>query len=290
MSRSNLLGTLIFLGFIVLSNAVYVISETQRGVLLRFGEVVKTDLAPGLHFKTPFVNSVRKFDGRILTVDSTPERFFTQEQKQLIVDSYAKFRVIDVAKYYTATNGEEFRAAALLSQRINDDLRNQVAGRSVQEVVSGERDQLMEAVKARLNETVLTELGVEVIDVRVKKIDLPNEVSQSVYRRMNAEREKEARELRSEGKEIAEGMRAEADRKVTVIEAEAVRDAEITRGDGDANATRIYADSFNRDPEFYAFTRSLNAYQQTFASGSDIMLLQPDSQFFQYLRDPKAGK
>ena len=290
MSRSNLIGTLLFIGFVILSNAVYVISETQRGVLLRFGEVVKTDLTPGLHFKTPFVNSVRKFDGRILTVDSTPERFFTQEQKQLIVDSYAKFRVVDTAKYYTATSGEEFRAAALLSQRINDDLRNQVAGRSVQEVVSGERDQLMEAVKARLNETVLTELGVEVIDVRVKKIDLPNEVSQSVYRRMNAEREKEARELRSEGKEIAEGMRAEADRKVTVIEAEAVRDAEIIRGDGDATATRIYADSFNRDPEFYAFTRSLNAYQQTFANGSDIMLLQPDSQFFQYLRDPKAGK
>lgn len=290
MSRSNLIGTLLFLAFVVSSNMVYVISETQRGVLLRFGEVVKTDLTPGLHFKTPFVNSVRKFDGRILTVDSTPERFFTQEQKQLIVDSYAKFRVVDTAKYYTATSGEEFRAAALLSQRINDDLRNQVAGRSVQEVVSGERDQLMEAVKARLNETVLTELGVEVIDVRVKKIDLPNEVSQSVYRRMNAEREKEARELRSEGKEIAEGMRAEADRKVTVIEAEAVRDAEIIRGDGDANATRIYADSFNRDPEFYAFTRSLNAYQQTFANGSDIMLLQPDSQFFQYLRDPKAGK
>ena len=290
MSRSNLLGTLIFFGFIVLSNSVFVISETERGVLLKFGEVVDSDLKPGIDFKVPFVDSVRKFDGRILTVDSTPERFFTQEQKQLIVDSYAKFRVVDTAKYYTATSGEEFRAAALLSQRINDDLRNQVAGRSVQEVVSGERDQLMEAVKSRLNETVLTELGVEVIDVRVKKIDLPNEVSQSVYRRMNAEREKEARELRSEGKEIAEGMRAEADKKVTVIEAEAVRDAEIIRGDGDATATRIYADSFNRDPEFYAFTRSLNAYQQTFANGSDIMLLQPDSQFFQYLRDPKAGK
>jgi membrane protease subunit HflC len=273
-----------------LSNSLYVISETQRGVLLKFGEVVEADLMPGLHFKIPFVDSVRKFDGRILTVDSTPERFFTQEQKQLIVDSYAKFRVIDTSKYYTATNGEEFRAAALLSQRINDDLRNQVAGRTVQEVVSGERDQLMEAVKARLNETVLTELGVEVIDVRVKKIDLPNEVSQSVYRRMNAEREKEARELRSEGKEIAEGMRAEADRKVTVIEAEAVRDAEIIRGDGDATATKVYADSFNRDPEFYSFTRSLNAYQQTFSGGSDIMLLQPDSQFFQYLRDPKASK
>ena len=290
MSRSNLLGTLIFFGFIVLSNSLYVISETQRGVLLKFGEVVEADLMPGLHYKIPFVDSVRKFDGRILTVDSTPERFFTQEQKQLIVDSYAKFRVIDTSKYYTATNGEEFRAAALLSQRINDDLRNQVAGRTVQEVVSGERDQLMEAVKARLNETVLTELGVEVIDVRVKKIDLPNEVSQSVYRRLNAEREKEARELRSEGKEIAEGMRAEADRKVTVIEAEAVRDAEIIRGDGDATATKVYADSFNRDPEFYSFTRSLNAYQQTFSGGSDIMLLQPDSQFFQYLRDPKASK
>ena len=290
MSRSNLLGTILFFGFVVLSNAVFVIDETQRGVKLKFGEVVEADLKPGLGWKVPFVDSVRKFDGRILTVDSTPERFFTQEQKQLIVDSYAKFRIVDTAKYYTATSGEEFRAAALLSQRINDDLRNKVAGRSVQEVVSGERDQLMEAVKARLNETVLAELGVEVIDVRVKKIDLPNEVSQSVYRRMNAEREKEARELRSEGKEIAEGMRAEADRKVTVIEAEAVRDAEIIRGDGDATATGIYADSFNRDPEFYAFTRSLNAYQQTFANGNDIMLLQPDSQFFQYLRDPKAGK
>ena len=290
MSRQNIIGTLFFLGFFVLSNSIYVISETQRGVLLKFGEVVKADLSPGLHFKVPFVDSVRKFDGRILTVDSTPERFFTQEQKQLIVDSYAKFRVVDTAKYYTATNGEEFRAAALLSQRINDDLRNQVAGRTVQEVVSGERDQLMEAVKARLNETVLDRLGIEVIDVRVKKIDLPNEVSQSVYRRMNAEREKEARELRSEGKEIAEGMRAEADRKVTVLEAEAVRDAEIIRGSGDADATRIYAEAFNRDPEFYSFVRSLNAYQTTFAGGGDIMLLQPDSQFFQYLRDPKAGQ
>ena len=290
MSKQNLLGTIVFLGFVVLSNSVFIVSETQRGVLLKFGEVVRADLQPGLHWKVPFVDSVRKFDGRILTVDSTPERYFTQEQKQLIVDSYAKFRIIDTAKYYTATSGEEFRAAALLSQRINDDLRNQVAGRTVQEVVSGERDQLMEAVKARLNQTVLTELGVEVIDVRVKKIDLPNEVSQSVYRRMNAEREKEAKELRSEGKEIAEGMRAEADRKVTVIEAEAVRDAEIIRGDGDATATGIYANSFNRDPEFYAFTRSLNAYQQTFASGRDSMLLQPDSQFFQYLGNPEADK
>jgi membrane protease subunit HflC len=284
------MGAVLVLVLFVLPNSIFVISETERGVLLKFGEVVKSDLSPGLHFKIPFVDNVRRFDGRILTVDSTPERFFTQEKKALIVDSYAKFRVTDTAKFYTAISGEEIRAASLLSQRINDDLRNQVANRSVQEVVSGERDQLMEAVKARLNESVLDELGVEVIDVRVKKIDLPPEVSESVYRRMNAEREKEARELRSEGKEIAEGMRAEADRKVTVIEAEAVRDAEIIRGQGDAEATRVYAESFDQDPEFYAFTRSLNAYQETFSNGGDIMLLQPDSQFFQYLTDPKAGK
>jgi len=290
MMKQTLMGALLVIILFILPNSIYVISETERGVLLKFGEVVRGDLSPGLHFKVPFVDNVRRFDGRILTVDSNPERFFTQEKKALIVDSYAKFRVTDTSKFYTATSGEEIRAASLLAQRINDDLRNQVAARTVQEVVSGERDQFMEAVKARLNQSVLDELGVEVIDVRVKKIDLPPEVSESVYRRMNAEREKEARELRSEGKEIAEGMRAEADRKVTVIEAEAIRDAEIIRGQGDAEATRVYADSFNQDSEFYAFVRSLNAYQETFSSGGDIMLLQPDSQFFQYLRDPNAGK
>jgi len=235
------------------------------------------------------VNNVRKFDGRILTVDSSPERFFTQEKKALIVDSYAKFRVTDTAKYYTATNGEENRAAGLLAQRINDGLRNQVAVRTVQEVVSGQRDQLMLAITAQLNEVANEELGVEVIDVRVKKIDLPPDVSESVYRRMNAEREKEARELRSEGKELAEGIRAAADREVTVIEANAFRDAEIVRGNGDAEATRIYAEAFNQDPEFYSFTRSLQAYRDTFNEGSDVMLLQPDSEFFKYLRNPNSG-
>jgi membrane protease subunit HflC len=236
------------------------------------------------------VNSVRKFDGRILTVDSSPERFFTQEKKALIVDSYAKFRVTDTAKYYTATNGEENRAAGLLSQRINDGLRNQVAVRTVQEVVSGQRDELMQAITSQLNELANEELGVEVIDVRVKKIDLPPDVSESVYRRMNAEREKEARELRSEGKELAEGIRAAADREVTVIEANAFRDAEIIRGNGDAEATRIYAEAFNQDSEFYSFTRSLQAYRETFNAGGDVMLLQPDSQFFQYLRNAEPGE
>jgi membrane protease subunit HflC len=283
------IGLLVALILIVASNSLYVISETERGVLLKFGQVVNPDLQPGLHVKVPFVNNVRKFDGRILTVDSSPERFFTQEKKALIVDSYAKFRVKDTSTYYTATNGEENRAAGLLAQRINDGLRNEVAGRTVQEVVSGERDELMEAITTELNSVALTELGVEVIDVRVKKIDLPPDVSESVYRRMNAEREKEARELRSQGEELAEGIRAAADREVTVIEANAYREAEVIRGEGDAEATRIYAEAFNRDPEFYAFVRSLRAYQDTFQGGNDILVVEPDSQFFQYMRDPKAG-
>jgi membrane protease subunit HflC len=282
-------GILLALVVIVASNSLYVVKETQRGVLLKFGEVVNPDLRPGIHIKVPFVNNVRLFDGRILTVDSPSERFFTQEKKALIVDSYAKFRVVDTATYYTATNGEEARAAGLLAQRINDGLRNEVAVRTVQEVVSGSRDEVMESITQRLSEVAATELGVEVIDVRVKKIDLPPDVSDSVYRRMNAEREKEARELRSEGQELAEGIRASADREVTVLEANAFREAEMVRGLGDAEATRIYADAYNQDPEFYAFVRSLKAYQETFNAGSDIMLIEPDNQFYQYLRSQNAG-
>ncbi len=282
-------GILLAVILVVASNSLYVVKETQRGVLLKFGEVVNPDLQPGIHVKVPFVNNVRLFDGRILTVDSPAERFFTQEKKALIVDSYAKFRVLDTATYYTATNGEEVRAAGLLAQRINDGLRNEVAVRTVQEVVSGQRDEVMDAITQRLSEVAATELGVEVIDVRVKKIDLPPDVSNSVYRRMNAEREKEARELRSEGQELAEGIRAAADREVTVLEANAFRESEMIRGLGDAEATRIYAEAYNQDPEFYAFVRSLRAYQETFNGGSDVMLIEPDSQFYQYLRGQDAG-
>ena len=290
MSGRNV--TFILLAVLVLfiaSNALYVIKETERGVLLQFGEVVNPDIQPGLHVKIPFVNNVRKFDGRILTVDSQPERFFTQEKKALIVDSYAKFKVADTQKFYTATNGEESRAMGLLAQRINDGLRNQVAVRTVQEVVSGQRDQLMVDLAEKLNDVALAELGVQLVDVRVKQIDLPPDVSESVYRRMNAEREKEARELRSQGQELAEGIRAAADREVTVITANAYRESELLRGEGDAEATRIYADAFNQDPEFYSFTRSLRAYQDAFQGSGDVLLLRPDSQFFRYLKDPKGG-
>lgn len=291
MSGRNV--TIILLSVLVLfvvSNSVFVIRETERAVMLQFGEVVNPNIEPGLHWKIPFVNNVRKFDGRVLTVDSQPERFFTQEKKAVIVDSYAKFRVADTAKFYTATNGEETRAMGLLSQRINDGLRNQVAVRTIQEVVSGERDQLMDNITRKLNEVALTELGVEVVDVRVKQIDLPPDVSESVYRRMNAEREKEAREHRSQGQELAEGIRAAADREVTVIEANAYRDAEQIRGEGDAQATAIYAEAFNQDPEFYSFTRSLRAYREAFQDSGDMLLLRPDSEFFRYLKDPRGGQ
>lgn len=288
--RSLTLVVLASLVMLVASNSLYVIKETERGVLLKFGEVVNPNLQPGLHVKVPFVNNVRKFDGRIVTLDSQPERFFTQEQKALIIDSYAKYRIADTATFYTATNGEESRAAGLLAQRINNRLRNQVATRTIQEVVSGERDQLMETITRELDVVAREELGIEIVDVRVKQIDLPPEVSESVYRRMNAEREKEARERRSQGQELAEGIRAAADREVTVISANAYREAEQIRGRGDADATRIYADAFGEDPEFYSFTRSLRAYQDAFQGSGDIMLVRPDSEFFRYLKDSSGGK
>ncbi len=288
--RSMTILVVAALVLLVASNSLYVIKQTERAVLLQFGEVVNPDIQPGLHVKIPFVNNVRKFDGRLITVDSQPERFFTQEQKALMVDSYAKFRIKDTAKFYTATNGEMARAMGLLSQRINNGLRNQVAVRTIQEVVSGERDQLMNDLTKELTVVAQESLGVEVVDVRVKQIDLPTDVSESVYRRMNAEREKEAREHRSQGQELAEGIRAAADREVTVIQANAYRDAELIRGEGDALATATYAEAFNQDPEFYSFTRSLRAYQQSFKSGGDMMLIKPDSEFFRYLKNSRGEK
>ena len=287
MSTKSLVWSLItaFVLFIA-SNALYVIKETEKGVLLRFGEVVNPDIEPGLHIKVPFVNNVRKFDGRVLTVDAQAERFLTLEKKALIVDSFAKFKVVDTARFYTATNGEIQRATGLLSQRINDGLRNQVGIRTIQEVVSGERDQLMRNITLELNKLANEELGVVVLDVRVKKIDLRPDVSESVYQRMNAEREKEAREHRAQGQELAEGIRAAADREATVILSEAYRDAETIRGEGDAQATSIYASAFGNDPEFYSFTRSLRAYQDSFQGAGDILLLKPDSDFFKYLKSP----
>lgn len=288
---NRFLGTMILvlvflLGF---SQLVYVVYEQERAVLLKFGKLVDGDIQPGLHFKVPLMHDVRRFDARILTVDAPPESILTAEKKALDVDSFIKWRIVNVEKYYTTTGGDELAAHGLLRQRVNEGLRNQFGERSLNEVVSGERDELMADLKAHLNSIVLDGLGVEVIDVRVKKIDFPKAVSSDVYNRMRSEREREAKKHRSEGKEKAEFIRASADRQRTVIEAEAYRDAEKIRGEGDATAAAIYASAFNKNPEFYAFTRSLAAYQETFSNKGDVLLVDPDSEFFRYLKDSRGG-
>lgn len=273
---------------LIAAMSVFIVKETERAVLLRFGEIVKPDIKPGLHFKWPFVNSVKKFDGRILTVDVRPENFLTVEKKGVEVDWYAKWKVADVDKFYTATNGEERRAEDLLSQRINTGLRNQFGERTLNEVISGERDELMTELRDQINSIAQREFGIDVVDVRVKQIDLPPTVSGAVYSRMQTERQREAAEHRSQGRELAEGIRADADRQQIIIAAEAYREAERTRGEGDAVAAAVYASAFNKDPEFYAFTRSLKAYKETFNNKADILLLDPDGDFFRYLNDSRG--
>ena len=279
------LVVLAFVLLVVLLNSVFVISEFERGVKLRFGKLVDADLRPGIHVKIPLAEDVRVFDGRILTVDAQPASFFTIEKKRLIVDSYAKWRIQDVDTYYTSTGGVESVAQNRLANRVNTGLRNQFGNRTLKEVVSGERELLMRNITDGLNETVLHELGIEVVDVRVKRIDLPPELSSQVYRRMTSERTKEATEIRSTGKERSEKIRASADRERTIEMANAYRDAEQLRGQGDAEAASIYADAFSRDKEFYAFIRSLNAYKAAFSSKSDILLVEPNSDFFKYLKN-----
>ncbi len=289
MSNRNLVIILALFGVVFIAfNTLFVVKETERAVMLKFGRVVEADLAPGLHVKTPFVNTVSKFDARLLTLDAQPQRFLTVEKKAVIVDSYAKWRISDVSKYYTATNGEELRAHSLLAQRINTGLRNEFGERTMHEVISGERDQLMVDLVQSLDELTEAEFGIELVDVRVKRIDLPEQVSQSVFNRMTSEREREAREHRSKGKELAEGIRAAADRDKVVIESDAYRDAELIRGEGDALSASIYAGAYKQDPEFYSFMRSLQAYRESFANKGDVMLVEPDSEFFRYLKNSKG--
>jgi membrane protease subunit HflC len=282
-----ILGLLALLVFVT-ANSLFVVKETERAVVLKFGAVVRPDVQPGLHFKIPFVNTVRSFDARLLTLDSPSERYLTLEKKAVIVDSYTKWRIADVQKFYTSTSGDEFNAQNLLAQRVKAGLRDQFGKRSMYEVVSGQRDELMDTLTARLDKAMRTELGIEVVDIRVKQIDLPSEVSESVYARMNTERQREAREHRAMGRELAEGISAAADRQRTVIEANAFRDSQVLRGEGDATAASIYAKAYSQDPEFYAFIRSLEAYRNSFSSKSDIMVVDPSSDFFRYLGDSKG--
>ncbi len=287
---NNLMKIVILLLLLLIgaNSSLYVVSEFERGVKLQFGKLVEADIQPGLHVKIPFVDNVRIFDARILTVDAQPASFFTVEKKRLIVDSYAKWRISNVETYYKATGGVESVAHNRLANRVNNGLRNQFGTRTLHEVVSGERDLLMKNITDELNASVLDSLGIEVVDVRVKRIDLPQEVSSQVFRRMTAERDKEARELRSTGKERAEKIRASADRERTIEVANAYRDAEELRGEGDAKAAAVYAAAYQQDPEFYAFMRSLNAYKAAFANKGDIMLVEPDSDFFKYLNQQRG--
>ncbi|OYT97605.1 MAG: HflC protein [Pseudomonas sp. PGPPP3] len=268
-------------------NSFYIVAQTEKAVLLQFGRIVQADVQPGLHVKYPYINQVRKFEARLLTLDSPTQRFLTLEKKAVMVDAYAKWRVADAERYYTATSGMKQIADERLSRRLESGLRDQFGKRTLHEVVSGERDALMADITALLNKLAMKELGIEVVDVRVKAIDLPKEVNRSVFERMSTEREREAREHRAKGKELAEGIRADADRQRRVLLAEAYRSSEEARGDGDALAAAIYAKAYGMDQEFYAFYRSLRAYRESFASKSDVLVLDPNSEFFRYLEKAK---
>ena len=268
--------------------SVFTVDERQRAILFKFGEILASDFEPGLHLKMPLINNVRKFDSRILTIDQQPERFLTAEKKDLIVDSFVKWRIDDVEQYYKTTQGDEALAGRLLYQNINNGLRDEFGKRTVQEVIAGDRTEIMQIMTAEATEKAKT-LGIKVIDVRIKKIDLPARVSDSVYRRMRAERERVARDFRSKGAEAAERIRADADRQRSVILAEAYRDSEIVRGEGDAKATDIYAQAFSKNEDFFRFHRSVNAYKNNFSTAEDIILLQPGSEYFRYFND-STGK
>lgn len=291
MSTKSLVGTMLSLIVLaLLSSSVYVVNQYERAVVLQFGALIKSDVSPGIHVKIPFTDRVRKFDGRLQTADMIPASFYTIENKRLVVDSYIKWRIKDVGTYYRTTGGDMRLAEDRLGQRVADGLRNQFGRRTLHDVVSGQRDELMAELKASMNETTNSLLGIEVVDIRVKRIDFPPEVSQSVFARMAADREKEAREYRAQGKEQAEVIRADADRKKVVLEANAYRDAERIRGEGDAKAAAIYAAAYTKDPEFYSFLRSLNAYKKSFAGKEDLMVVDPKSDFFRYLKDPQGKK
>lgn len=282
LSKNLVIGIGIAL-LLLIALSLFTVNETQKAVRFQFGEIVETYDQPGLHFKIPLINNVRKFDARVQTLDTDPERFLTVEKKNVIVDSFVKWRIANVGRFYTAVAGDPTRANLRLDQIIKDGLRSEFSKRTLQEAVSGDRQQIMEVISSTARNEA-SKLGIAVIDVRIKRIDLPAEVSSSVFRRMRAERERVARDFRSRGAEAAERIQADADRQGTVILAEAFRDAESMRGEGDAKAAEIYANAYKQDADFYSFYRSLNAYRGSFNGANDIIVLQPDSEFFQFFK------
>ncbi|MEE8222108.1 MAG: protease modulator HflC [Nitrosomonadaceae bacterium] len=281
---SILLGIVIAL-LILASASMFIVDQRQKAIVFQLGEVVSVKTDPGLYFKIPMVQNVRFFDSRILTMDADePDRYITSEKKNVLVDLFVKWRIIDVKQYYISVRGDEDMAKVRLAQTVNASLRDEFGTRTVHEVISGERDEIMNIMRRKANVDA-HKIGVEVVDVRLKRVDLPAEVSESVYRRMEAERTRVANELRSTGAADSEKIRADADRQREVIMATAYRDAQQIKGEGDAEAANIYAEAFQRNPEFYAFYRSLEAYKQSFRNKGDMMVLEPTSEFFRYLKD-----
>jgi membrane protease subunit HflC len=288
MNQNQLIAliALVLVAIVVLSGAFYTVDERERAVVVRFGQVVKHDAEPGLHMKIPFLDTVRFYDRRILTMDAEPRAFLTVEKKSVVVDSYVKWRIIDLPKFYVAVAGDELKARERLSQVINSGLRDEFGKRTLRDVVSGDRRKIMEILSVNADKDSRA-YGIEVVDVRIQRVDLPPEVSQSVYRRMEAERTRIAKELRAQGAEAAERIRADADRQREILLAEAYRDAERLRGEGDARAAAIYARAFNVNPEFYTLYRSLNAYKESFKSKDDLLVVDPSAEFFRYLKSPR---
>jgi membrane protease subunit HflC len=275
---------------VLATGSLFVVREGQRAIVIQFGKVQRDAdtgdtrvFEPGLHFKLPFIDSVRQLDARIQTLDDSPDRFVTSEKKDLIVDSYVKWRIKDFARYYLSTNGgNKLQAEALLKQKVNNGLRTEFGSRTIAQIVSGERTELMEQAMIQASSSS-DELGIEIVDVRVKQINLPTEVSNSIFQRMRAERAAVAREHRSEGQEQAEVIKANIEAKVTVMLADAERNARQLRGEGDATAAQIYAEAYSKNPEFYGFLRSMDAYRSSFNSKDDILVVEPDSDFFRYM-------
>ena len=290
MNKIVLYVLLGLISIILLFGSIFVVNEKERAIVFQFGEAVRPDISVGIHFKIPLIQNVKKFDARIQTLDEEPDRVLTIESKYLLVDSFIKYKIIDVLTFYKATsNGSFDNLNNLLGQAAEANLKANFAKRTVTEVISGERDELMSILLTSLNNEV-KDLGIEIIDFRVKRIDLPSNLSNSVYERMKTERQELAEKLRSEGNEIAREKRAEADAERVIILANAYKEAQQLRGEGDAQAASIYAKSFSKNPEFYEFTRSMKAYVETFENKSDVMLIDSDSEFFKYLNDKKEEK
>ena len=288
MRNLTLVLSSFLLAIVLISSSVFTVDQREYALVKRLGEVIAVEKAPGLYFKVPFVDNVVYFENRILTLNwEEPDRFITSEKKNVLVDSFVKWRIVDPQKYYVSVKGDEVQAERRLSQTVNDGLRAEFGKRTIHEVVSGERGQIMEILRQRADRES-RKIGIQVLDVRIKRVDLPENVSNSVYDRMEAERKSVANQLRSEGSAAAEKIRADADRQREVIVAEAFREAQRIKGEGDAAAAEVYAGAYGKNPEFYAFYRSLEAYRNSFKSKSDVMVLEPNSDFLKYMRNSGA--